>query len=472
MRKQFYAVMVCVPAFLNSWSVYGDTAEEIQQIREEMRQMREDYEKRLQVLEQKLERAEQSVSAKKEKAKSPATAEKAAEVAGAYERTTGASGRAGAAQPGNPAIGVILQGTYADYSSSAEPEIPGFLLGPETELRPEGFSLRESELNFEANVDDKFRAWLTVGLENEEGETKVEVEEAYVDTLALPAGLGLKFGRFFSDIGYQNRLHNHAWDFVDAPLAYRAMLANQLRDDGVQLRWVAPTDLFVELGTELLRGDGFPAGGEDRSGVNAYTVFSHVGGDWGVSSSWRLGLSHLVADADGRETGEEDSDARFIFNGDSDLTIADFVWKWAPQGNPTQRNFVLQAEYFYRDEDGDISFDDGLGSVTDTLYDGTQEGFYIQGVYQFIPKWRVGARYDWLTADNDVSNNPNGEFDILAQDSDDPKRYSLMVDWSNSEFARVRLQYNRDESRPDGETDDQVVLQYIHSIGSHPAHQF
>ncbi len=93
-------------------------------------------------------------------------------------------------------------------------------------------------------------------------------------------------------------------------------------------------------------------------------------------------------------------------------------------------------------------------------------------MYQFIPKWRVGARYDWLTADNDISNNSSGEFDILAQDSDDPKRYSLMVDWSNSEFARSRLQYNRDESRPDGETDDQLFLQYIHSIGSHPAHEF
>ncbi len=472
MRTQSFAAIVCISALFNSWTAHGDTATEIQQIREEMRQMREDYEKRLRVLEQKLERAEQSFSVKAEEAERPKAADKAAEVAGAYERKAGASGRPTAARPANPAISAILQGTYADYSSNVEPEIPGFILGPETELRPEGFSLRESEINLEANVDDKFRAWLTVGLENEEGETKVEVEEAYVDTLAFPAGFGLKFGRFFSDIGYQNRLHNHSWDFVDAPLPYRAMLANQLRDDGLQLRWVAPTDLFVELGTELLRGDGFPAGGEDRSGVNAYTLFAHIGGDWGMSSSWRLGLSQFLADADGRETGAEDSDERFIFNGDSDLSIVDFVWKWAPQGNPTQRNFVLQAEYFYRDEDGDVGYDDGAGSLTTTAYDGTQQGLYIQGVYQFIPKWRVGARYDWLTADNDVSNNPNGEFDILAQDSDDPKRYSLMVDWSNSEFARFRLQYNRDESRPDGETDDQVILQYIHSIGSHGAHEF
>ncbi len=472
MWKQCFAVIASMAAFLSSGSVYGEPSEDIRQIREEMRQMREDYERRLQILERKLERAEQALSTKQVPGTRPGTTEQAAAASGAYARTAGASGRRGAAQTANPAISAILQGTYADYRSSSEPEIPGFLLGPETELRPEGFSLRESELDFEANVDDKFRAWLTVGLENEDGETKVEVEEAYIDTLSLPAGFGVKFGRFFSDIGYQNRLHNHAWDFVDAPLPYRAMLANQLGDDGLQVRWVAPTDVFIELGTELLRGDGFPAGGEERSGINAYTLFSHIGGDWGVSSSWRLGLSHLVADANERETGEEDSDERFIFDGDSDLTIADFVWKWAPQGNPSQRNFVFQAEYFYREEDGDVAFDDTVSDVVTTLYDGSQQGFYVQGVYQFMPKWRVGARYDWLNADNDIGSNPDGAFDVLAEDGDDPKRYSLMVDWSNSEFARIRLQYNRDESRPDGEADDQVFLQYIHSIGSHPAHEF
>jgi len=34
----------------------------------------------------------------------------------------------------------------------------------------------------------------------------------------------------------------------------------------------------------------------------------------------------------------------------------------------------------------------------------------------------------------------------------------------------VRLQLNRDDSGP--ETDDQVVLQYIMSLGAHGAHRF
>ncbi len=369
----------------------------------------------------------------------------------------------------NPKISLILQGTYADFGSQLEPEVPGVLLGPETEPRPAGFSLAETELVIEANIDDQFHGWATVALENEEGETVAAVEEAYVNTLALPAGLALKFGRFFSDLGYQNHVHAHAWDFVDLPLAYRALLAGQVNDDGVQLRWLAPTDLFIEVGAELLRGQAFPAGGPERDGVNSVVGFVHFGGDVGAGGSWRLGLSHLDADADGRVTGEEDSAETFAFTGDSALSIVDVTYKWAPDGNPAQRNFTFNAEYFHRDEDGTVDFDDGATTAS-SGYEGTQDGFYAQGVYQFMPRWRAGLRYDRLKADNTIAT-PDPAFDTLA-DGDAAQRWSAMADFSNSEFSRVRVQVSRDESRPGGETDDQFFVQYVMSLGAHPAHQF
>jgi hypothetical protein len=46
-----------------------------------------------------------------------------------------------------------------------------------------------------------------------------------------------------------------------------------------------------------------------------------------------------------------------------------------------------------------------------------------------------------------------------------------MVDWSPSEFSRIRLQYARDEARL-GETDNQLWIQYIMSLGAHGAHKF
>lgn len=111
--------------------------------------------------------------------------------------------------------------------------------------------------------------------------------------------------------------------------------------------------------------------------------------------------------------------------------------------------------------------------------DGTQNGFYAQGVYQFMPRWRVGLRYDRLWSDNklQVAGNTSGEayVDLLDEfallGGYDPWRWALMADYSHSEFSRVRLQYARDHSRP-GDADNQFLLQYIMTMGAHGAHKY
>src|SRR3990170_5713796 len=146
----------------------------------------------------------------------------------------------------NPAISLILQGTAA--RSSQDPEtyrISGFApSGGEVAPASRGASLGESELVVTANIDPYFRGLLIAALTPE---NEVEVEEAFFQTLALDHGLTLKGGRFFSGIGYQNEVHQHSWDFQDAPLAYKAFLGGRLGDDGGQLRWLAPTHPFPAL---------------------------------------------------------------------------------------------------------------------------------------------------------------------------------------------------------------------------------
>ena len=117
-----------------------------------------------------------------------------------------------------------------------------------------------------------------------------------------------------------------------------------------------------------------------------------------------------------------------------------------------------------------------FGALTDR-YKSEQSGWYAQAVYRFLPQWRVGYRYDRLDH-GDISNGivDNGlgpsaaDFPLLMTDHN-PSRNTLMVDWSPTEFSRVRLQLAQDKSRA-GVTDDQVVLQYILSLGVHGAHKF
>jgi len=449
------AAMLSAPAYAtdsaNNTGNAPATNQDLEQIRQEMQQLKQSYEQRLQNLEQRLQAAE-AAAQQPTAAPAPAPAPVAA------------------AQNGNafnPKISLIMNGTYAHYSSSAPAVVPGYLLGDETGFTSAGMSLGETELAIEANVDDKFHGWAALSVAPEGG---IGVEEAYINTLSLPAGFAVKMGRFFSDIGYQNHQHAHAWEFVDAPLVYRTMLGNQLGDDGVQVRWIAPTDLFLELGTELTRGDSFPAGGDNRNNIKAWTAFAHLGGDVGDGGSWRVGLSNLHGNADNRPDG---ADTVTNFTGRTNLTILDTVYKWAPQGNPEVTNFVAQAEFFYRSESGALVYDPASSSANSSTYNGKQRGFYIQGVYQFMPRWRTGLRYDWLSASNALDNPAAGtSLENMADNRGNPQRYSAMVDFSNSEFSRFRLQYSLDKSRPNQATDNQIFLQYIFSLGSHPAHQF
>ncbi len=164
------------------------------------------------------------------------------------------------------------------------------------------------------------------------------------------------------------------------------------------------------------------------------------------------------------------NNAQVGFNGTSHVAIADFVWKYAPNGNAQNTNFKLQGEYFWRRENGDFTYDaDGaLGLTNASAYTSRQTGLYLQGVYQFMPYWRVGARYDRLDPGH-VDYGANAAY--LISPAFQPERYTLMVDYTPSEFSRVRLQWGQSKTQA-GLTDNQLFLQYILTLGAHGAHRF
>lgn len=372
----------------------------------------------------------------------------------------------------NPEISLVLQGRYVNGKDIPERSIAGFAAGSHEHGGSRGFSVDHSELSVGGNIDPYFRGYAVIAIADEE----VEVEEAWFQTLGLGHGLTLKGGRFLSGVGYANEQHAHGWDFADPSLMARALFGEHLRQDGVQLRWLAPTQVFLEFGAEFARGQFFPGSeaGGNRNGAGIAAAFARIGGDAGESHSWRAGISHLAArprDREGHFHDANEVEALTGFTGDSKAWIADFVWKWAPLGNPTQRNFKLQAEYFQREEAGDLVCEDNSadGGACTGQTDATrskQSGWYVQGVFQFMPRWRAGYRYDRLDSGTvDFGAIP------LENEASRPSRHSVMLDYSPSEFSRFRLQLAQDKSMH-GVTDNRVVLQYVHSLGAHGAHRF
>lgn len=349
----------------------------------------------------------------------------------------------------NPAIAAVLNGQFGAFSKNPDnARIPGFELGDSAKPGPQGFSLGESEIALSANIDQDFYGNLILSFDRD---NTVSVEEGYIQTTSLPYGFTVKAGRFFSGIGYLNERHAHDWDFIDAPLPYRAFLNTQYGDDGLQVRWLAPTDMFLEFGAEAYRGDAFPAANAANEGKGAFSGFVHFGQDIDESSSFLAGLSFLQTRASDRFDGID------TFTGKNNLGIASLVYKWAPNGNPVERNLIVNGEYFLGNEEG--------------VFDGTsinplRSGWYLQAVYQFMPRWRFGLRHDEVEADNaplpllGTSIDPNGHT---------PMDTTALLEFDTSEFSRIRLQFSHDNG---SSTNNEFLAAYTAIFGPHGAHRF
>ena len=432
-------------------------ADDVAALRAELQALKSDYHSRIDALEARIQQLEAANAAAADAAMAAAVA------APPPVPEPAAASPGGNASAFNPAISLILGGSFTGTSRDpADWRIAGFVpSGGDIGPGERSFNLGESELTLSASIDPYFSGQMTAAIT---GENEIEVEEAFFRTTALRNGLSIKGGRFFSGFGYLNEVHAHAWDFIEQPLVYQAMFGGQYKQNGIQVKWLAPTDLFLEFGAEAGNGDGFPATRLERNGFNGVTLFTHLGGDLGDEASWRAGGSWLAQRAEDREGGIEDTSGTPLFDsftGDADTWVIDGVLKWSP--NP-RRQLKVQGEYMRRRESGRI-FADGTLLADD--YRSTQSGWYLQSVYQFATRWRVGARYDALEA-----GTPNYSFappDLLDAS---PSRIAVMLDWNPSEFSRLRAQYDWDDARDDGERDRVWRLQYIYGIGAHGAHKY
>jgi hypothetical protein len=357
----------------------------------------------------------------------------------------------------NPAIGLTFDGNYFQSNLSKEEletvNIPGFLSGGERDFK-KGFNLRAAELTFFAPVDPYFNLYATIPV-TEEG---VELEEAYFVTTSLPAGLQLKGGKFKSGFGRHNAFHPHAWDFVDAPLPYRAFLGEEgLTEKGVQLTYLPDLPIYTLLGFEALQGENPILFGPDAgSGVHAFTGFAKASLDFGSDHTLLFGGS-----VTGGKTKTDTVAPGTQFSGTSTLYGAELTYKWKPS---KQKSFVVQTEYLFRHQNGDLRSFPTL--ALDSLKR-SQDGWYIQALYQ-LGRWRFGGRYDVLGVFKD-------NFDLSGRNIDfgsRPYRLTSALEFNPTEFSRIRLQYNYDQSARNDKVNNEILLQVILAIGAHGAHPF
>ena len=383
---------------------------------------------------------------------------------------------------------LFLDAKYSAQSQNPQTNPYAGTLPNGAENLPRGFGIGETELVFKGAVDNLFRGEARFVFEQEGNTTSLKTEEVFAETLGLPWGTKVKAGKYWSSIGYLNDKHPHEWDFVDMPLVYKQVLGGQLNETGAQLSWIAPTDnMLFKLGGEIAQGsNGY--GETYNSNFNQNkprlgTLYAKTGGDVGDSHSWQGGVSWVRSttgsgNSANQATYDLSNNDTLTFNGGNTIWIADFVYRWAPFGNPTSQNLKLQGEMFWNKQSGNMTSTSGCGvdnaeSCTGSNFVQNQQGFYTQGIYQFIPKWRVGYRYDRVFNGTNSYGLPSTALaGSQVQSGWDPYRNTLMLDWSNSEYSLIRLQLARDTSFGPGLTNNQIFLQYIMSLGAHGSHKY
>jgi len=468
-----------------SFTFAQESLEELKrQLEEQRRQIRE-LEKKIEALEKQKSEAKKEV---KEEQK-PAPADRSLQLRSKYDESLKALQIIPTSQRSLLNLSLIVDTSFVARNKNDQEfkhlEIPGLYHrhegnghGHGTLNEKRGFNLNYAELYLYAPVDPYFDLYATIPF-SEDG---AEVEEAYAVTRGLPFGFQFKVGKFRSSFGRLNAQHPHAWDFANQPLVYKVFLGDDgLKEKGVQLNWLAPTPFYLLFGVEVLQGENEQSFGtegfkmnniNDTSGTsitivdtkkpNLYVGFVKTSFDVG-NLSVLTGLSFATGHS---RINHLEGDDPHAFAGKTQLYGFDLTAKYMID---SYRYISFQGEYLYRDQKGTRYGYDSAGDLETDELKKKQGGFYTQLVFKFDRRWRAGVQYNLINK-NDVKRNG-----VKMNLPDNLPAYYAMLEYSPTEFSRIRLQVGQnraffhDVSR---KTVNEVILQFNFAIGAHGAHPF
>jgi len=399
----------------------------------------------------------------------PATAEEAdaelspeelAEIEAAVGKDTAAAQEQGGTASGTNAPLPVPQGltpSWLDLSFVLDVALAAFtseepLQGGGHDPSENGFNFQQLEMSIATVVDPYLRFNGNIVF----SQFGVEIEEAYLTTLDLPANLQVRAGQFLTRFGRINNTHPHAWDFSDQPFVLSRVFGGEgNRGLGLEASWLSPLPWYLEVvgSATDARGESTARSffGPDNSRVVTPLDFQFTGAvkqffpfSDDVSLLWGLSAA----------TGPNASGYR----NHTDVFGTDLYLKYRPTSVADSTVVSLQAELLYRRR-----------QVPEDLL--TDFGGYAQAHWRFAKRWATNLRYEFGTAAHDE----NGR---LAEDPLDPEwsatrqRISANLAFWPTEFSRLRLQAATDRVGWRDGPDYSVFLTLEAVMGAHGSHAF
>ncbi len=423
--------------------------QQVEQLRQQLDTVRREYDARLAALEQQLAALKgpapgEAAASTPAAPATPATTEEeqaAAAIAAAAAASTapatpqGQETSSASQGQGTPTTAQGGTGSPSALAKVFNPDIAviGNMLGAagRNTIEPSpAFDLAESEASFQAIVDPYARADFFLSFSPE----GVDVEEGFVTFTSLPAGVLLKAGKMRAQFGKANTMHTHTMPWVDRPLVTRNLVGGEdgLSQAGLSVSKLFPNPvLFLEGTGEVYAGSSELFQGPERSDL---TYVGRIRGYRDLTESTNLDVGGSFAW--GSTDIGVDTHRRLIG--------VDATFRWRPLRRAIYRRFIGRSELVWSRD----AFE------TDSA---TSFGMYASGDYQFAQRWYAGGRYDY------------SERQGLPSAAD--KGIAALVTFWPSEFNQIRGEYRRTRYA-EGTTANELLFQFLFSIGAHGAHVF
>jgi hypothetical protein len=343
---------------------------------------------------------------------------------------------AGAAGAGGPSGTLPVYGGAAASSKIFNPDISaiGDFLGAVGKSPGGGepsLEMHEAEVGFQAIVDPYARADIFLVFAPDE----VGVEEGFITFPTLPAGLLMKVGKMRDAFGKVDAMHNHVLPWTDRPLVNQNLIGGEeaLADSGISLSRLVPIPgVFLEATAEVYRGESAVFQAPTRGDL-AYVGHLRLYRDLTESTNVDLGGSFAIG-----HNGSGPATKTRLFG-------VDATFRFKPLRRAIYKRLLGRAELVWsRREDAELPTQNAFGGYG-----------YLE--YQFARRWFAGARYDFSERADDASTRDKGG--------------SLLLTFRPSEFSQVRAQY-RHTRFGEGRKTNELLFQFLFSIGAHGAHPF
>ncbi len=443
---------------LSAMPLAAQETNQVEQLRKQLQQLKENYEKSQQQQREQIEALQKQIEALRQSQ----TAAPVVESKGWSPSQAITVGRGGSAY-----MNVSFDALMDVGGSTARDPSARLQLGDHDPIQ-RGFSLRNAEIALDGAVDPYFKGFANIVFKLEKDQsTEVELEETYLQSVALPANLQLKAGQFFANFGRQNPQHPHTWAFVDQPLVLsRAFGPDGLRNIGGQLSWLLPAPFYTEAFLGVFNGQGGtafsfrnPDGNHGRTpvdrGLRGPGDLLYVPR---IASSFDLTDQQTLVVGTSAGLGPNDTGP----HSRTEIYGADVYWKWKSPKAMAGFPFVsVQAEALYERFGAGEDVTAALPLPAENLRDW---GFYSQVLWGIKSRWVAGLRGEFVTGND-------GAFDASDVFRGERTRISPNMTWYPSEFSKIRLQYNYDHGQLFGD-EHSVWMQVEFLLGSHAAHKF